>query len=159
MRGWDGTSRLTLKTLQYSRLVHEYMVLVPGVAKAAAGGASGAEVPMQGSGGRLLRIVKGGSSEHDEDALFDAQMPKLTVEVVPPEGEVRRMEVPPARYFSMASMDFLQNRWSQASAPGGATAVPSTDQFGNTAAQHRLAGPYPSDPTGEDTSSTARAWR
>ena len=80
VRGWDGTSRLTLKTLQYSRLVHEYMVLVPDVAKGAAGGATGAEVPMQGSGGRLLRIVKGGSSEHDEDALFDAQMPKLTVE-------------------------------------------------------------------------------
>ena len=41
----------------------------------------------------------------------------------------------------------------------GETTAPSTDQFGNTAAQHRLAGPYPSDPTGEDTSSTARAWR
>lgn len=40
VRGWDGSSRLTLKTLQYSRLVTEYLVLVPGVAAAAEGGAA-----------------------------------------------------------------------------------------------------------------------
>ena len=32
-------------------------------------------------------------------------------------------------------------------------------KFGKQQAQHRLAGPYPSDPTGEYIFSTARAWR